>query len=160
MSGGIIASTQGPAIDTESVEKINPNGVLLVSGGEATRTLVNDTKYIEFIKNLAEKSSNCLTVCTDSALLAKTGLLDNKKATSNKKAMKWVQSFNKNVNWVEKARWVVDGKYYTSSGVSAGTDMALGFIADQKGLEIAKTVAKNIEYMWNDDPQNDPFVRQ
>lgn len=86
--------------------------------------------------------------------------MDNKKATSNKKATKWVQSLNKNVNWVEKARWVVDGKYYTSSGVSAGTDMALGFIADQKGLEIAKTVAKNIEYMWNDDPQNDPFVRQ
>ena len=30
----------------------------------------------------------------------------------------------------KKARWVVDGRFYTSSGISAGMDMALGFIAD------------------------------
>lgn len=81
--------------------------------------------------NLVLNSQNCLTVCTGSALLAKTGLLNMKKATSNKKAFAWVKSVNNNVKWVEEARWVVDGKFYTSSGVSAGMDMVLGFIRDQ-----------------------------
>ena len=49
--------------------------------------------------------------------------------------------------WIEKARWVVSGKYYTSSGVSAGIDMALGFIEDLYGLKNAEDIAKNIEYV-------------
>lgn len=104
------------------------------------------------------KSKYCLSVCTGSALLAKTGLLNNKKATSNKKAFEWVKSINANVLWIEKARWVVDQKYYTSSGVSAGIDMVLGFVAERFGMIEAKKIAENIEYIWNSDPNNDPFA--
>lgn len=41
--------------------------------------------------------------------------------------------------------------------VLAGTDMALGFVSDQKGKEVALATAKNIEYLWNDNPEADPF---
>ncbi|WP_259472652.1 hypothetical protein [Clostridium estertheticum] len=43
---------------------------------------------------------------------------------------------NSNVQWENCARWVVDGKFYTSSGISAGIYMALGFVADIIGLEL------------------------
>jgi transcriptional regulator GlxA family with amidase domain len=52
---------------------------------------------------------------------------------------------------------VKDGSIYTSSGVSAGTDMALGFVADLLGHAVAKQVSAEIEYEWNEDPGNDPF---
>jgi len=39
---------------------------------------------------------------------------------------------------VKKGRWINDGNIYTSSGVSAGIDMTLGFIADLLGYEVAK----------------------
>lgn len=81
------------------------------------------------LKHLAEESHFCLSICTGSALLAKCGVLNNIKATSNKKALEWVKQTNENVIWIDKARWVVDGKFYTSSGVSAGMDMALGFVS-------------------------------
>jgi len=65
---------------------------------------------------------------------------------------------NLEVNWVYKARWVRDNKFYTSSGVSAGIDMILGFVADKFSEEKAKEIADNIEYIWNDDPSEDMFA--
>jgi transcriptional regulator GlxA family with amidase domain len=107
---------------------------------------------------LADKSKYCLSVCTGAALLAKTNLLNGKNATTNKKAYQWVCEQNRNVNWIKKARWVIDGKFYTSSGVSAGMDMALGFVSDALGREKAEDIARHIEYFWQDDKNNDPFA--
>lgn len=157
-SGGLISSKQGFKIETEKIASEDLSGILLIPGGSGTRTLVNDELFIEFLRKLVLNSQYCLTVCTGSALLAKTGLLDTKKATSNKKAFAWVKSVNNDVKWVEKARWVVDGNYYTSSGVSAGMDMVLGFIRDQLGVKTAMHISDYIEYIWNDDPDFDPFA--
>jgi transcriptional regulator GlxA family with amidase domain len=59
---------------------------------------------------------------------------------------------------VKQARWVVDGHFYTSSGVSTGMDMTLGFISDLHGDTIARNVADSIEYIWNADRNLDPFA--
>lgn len=109
------------------------------------------------LKHLAEESRFCLSICTGSALLAKCGVLNNRKATSNKKALEWVKQTNENVIWIDKARWVVDGKFYTSSGVSAGMDMALGFLSDQFGKDKAYEISEFIEYIWNEDKSKDIF---
>ena len=61
------------------------------------------------------------------------------------------------VEWVSKARWVKDGSFYTSSGVSAGMDMSLAVIASLYGKEKALDIANNAEYVWNQDPDDDPF---
>lgn len=160
LNGGIIMSTQGTSIITEKVETATKGGILVIPGGKGTRTLVNDSQLLQALKEAAELSNYCLSVCTGSALLAKTGLLDNKKATSNKKAFDWVASVNSSVNWIRSARWVVDGKYYTSSGVSAGIDMALGFIKDRFGEQEAKDIANHIEYIWNEDCSKDVFAKE
>ena len=128
--GGLIKSRQGYAIKTVSTIECRPNSVLVIPGGQGTRKLVNDDIFISKLRTLCQSAEYVLSICTGSVLLAKTGVLDNRKATSNKKAFEWVQSVSSNVNWIRKARWVVDGKYYTSSGVSAGMDMALGFVND------------------------------
>jgi transcriptional regulator GlxA family with amidase domain len=158
MNGGIILSAHNVPVMTENVSSMDLSGILLVPGGMGARTLVNDPNFISRLKNIVEKSTWCLTVCTGSGLIAKTGLLDGHSATSNKMAFEWAKSTGENVNWIYKARWVVDKKYYTSSGVSAGIDMSLGFLADRFGEEYAKTKAKFIEYEWQNDKDNDPFA--
>jgi transcriptional regulator GlxA family with amidase domain len=60
---------------------------------------------------------------------------------------------------VERARWVEDGPFVTSSGVSAGTDMALAVISRLYGREIAERIADLTEYEWQSDPDRDPFAR-
>ncbi len=158
LNGGVIVSAQGTSIITEKVESVSKEGILVIPGGKGTRILVNDKQFLQVLKDTAESSIYCLSVCTGSALIAKTGLLNNKKATSNKKAFDWVASINSDVNWIRKARWVVDGKYYTSSGVSAGIDMTLGFVKDRFGEQKASDIAKHIEYIWNEDCSKDLFV--
>jgi len=158
ISGGTITSKQKTQIVTQSVSDIDFKGILFIPGGEGTRKLVNDEKAIRTLKKIAESSKFCITVCTGTALLAKTGLINGVKATSNKRAFEWVKSIKPEVKWVYKARWVRDSKYYTSSGVSAGMDMTLGFISDRFGKEKSKEIANRIEYVWNDDPEQDIFA--
>lgn len=98
--------------------------------------------------------------CTGSALLAKSGRLDGHKATTNKTAFDWVTSQGPEVLWQRKARWVEDGRFITSSGVSAGIDMALSAIALMHGTATAEEVAFWSEYEWHDDPRWDPFAER
>lgn len=155
--GGGVESQQGLVFETQPWEKI-AHGPLLIPGGYGTRPLVEDAAYLAKLRQLAEAAPYVLTVCTGSALLARTGLLDGRQATSNKLSFDWVLSQGPQVRWQKKARWVKDGKYYTSSGVSAGMDMALGFIAEHFGIAKAEEIARFTEYVWNRDPAQDPFA--
>jgi putative intracellular protease/amidase len=63
--------------------------VLLVPGGQGTRHESNIAPSVEFVKRAFPKLRYFLTVCTGSALAAKAGVLDGKRATSNKQAFEW-----------------------------------------------------------------------
>lgn len=160
VNGGLVKSSQNVRVDTNlytsesDVEKI-----LLVPGGNGTREKIHDNDFINLIKNISNQSKYILSVCTGSALLAKTGILNTKRATTNKRAFKWVVDQDKDVLWVKEARWVKDDKIYTSSGVSAGIDMTLGFIEDLMGKEKALEISQSIEYIWNENSKYDPFSK-
>lgn len=159
--GGPIKNSHGVSIITENFEDIK-NGVdiFLIPGGFGTRKEVDNILLIDKIREISQLSKFVLTVCTGSALLSKTGLLDGKKATSNKRAFDWVITQGKNVNWIKRARWTIDDKYYTSSGVSAGMDMTIGFLNDIHGIEFARKVAFDIEYNWKENKDDDNFSGQ
>lgn len=158
LSGGHIENKHGVSILTDKLNNITDDlEVFLIPGGLGTRIEVKNATLIQKIKEIANSCNYILTVCTGSALLAKTNLLDNRHATSNKRAFAWVITNGENVLWDKQARWTVDGKFYTSSGVSAGMDMSLGFLADRHGIEFARKVAFEIEYHWNEDKNNDIF---
>lgn len=155
--GGEVVNAQGLRVIAEPVSAADPRGALLLPGGRGTRSLAGDGEFLALLRKLADASAYCLSVCTGSALLAGCGALDGREATSNKRALDWAKSCGGKVLWRDTARWTTDGKFYASSGVSAGMDMALGFVADRFGRERAAEIARQIEYRWNDDPDDDPF---
>lgn len=159
LSGGLIRNTHGVSILTEKLTQQSID-IFILPGGLGTRKEVDNFLLIDLIRQISTTSLYVLTICTGSALLAKTGLLDNKKATSNKRAFDWVTSQGPKVNWIKRARWTVDGKYYTSSGVSAGMDMTLGFLSDLHGRDLARKTAFEIEYNWTEDKEHDNFSEQ
>ncbi len=158
LDGGIVRNAQGMEVLTSRIEALEPESVLVIPGGRGTRALVGNERFLNGISELVQNAGYVLSICTGSALLAKAGVLDGLKATSNKKAFEWAKSNSNQVTWVYHARWVNDGKFYTSSGVSAGMDMALGFVRDLYGMEKAEKIAQDIEYVWNKDSEADPFA--
>lgn len=159
LQGGLTGNRHGVNMPTERLDTLKDwTEIFLIPGGYGTRKEVNNQALTDAIKSVSEISKYVLTVCTGTALLARTGLLDGKQATSNKKAFSWVMENGPNVQWNKTARWVTAGKFYTSSGVTAGMDMSLGFIEEQHGLALATRVANDIEYAWIRDKDNDSFV--
>ena len=157
---GPVRSRQGPCVHTDVQFAANQQyDLLLVPGGIGTRKLVTSDQLLDWIRGAALKADFVLSVCTGSALLAAAGLLDGRKATSNKLAFEWVVSQGPNVIWEMQARWVKDGRFYTSSGVAAGIDMSLGVISDLLGEDKAQHVANWTEYTWHKDAGFDPFAK-
>ncbi len=155
-----VASAQGPrsVIDDHFAED-RAYDVLLVPGGMGTRREVENAALLQWLARAAGQAEIVASVCTGSALLAKAGLLDGRRATTNKLAFDWVARQRPAVQWQRRARWVEDGKFFTSSGVSAGMDMALALVARLCGIERARQAALWAEYVWAEDSENDPFAR-
>jgi transcriptional regulator GlxA family with amidase domain len=157
---GAVPSNQGP-VSIADAALANADGldVLLVPGGMGTRREVANAPFIDELRRLCARARFVASVCTGSALLAKAGVLDGVSATSNKRAFTQVASRFPKVRWVAQARWVEDGKFFTSSGVSAGMDMALGLIARMYDTETSMRIARQAEYDWHQDNGWDPFAK-
>jgi len=136
----------------------SPADVVFVPGGLGTRALAKDAKFLARLRELAASATLVLSVCTGSLLLGAAGVLDGRAATTNKLAYSSVVDACPRVDWRPKARWVKDGPFYTSSGVSAGTDMAHSFLKELVGERSARLVAKLAEYLPNEDADEDPFA--
>ena len=155
----------GPAVMVEHAFSDDVDfDILLVPGGTGTRALVNDTGFIASLNAACEKASIVASVCTGAGLLARTGILDHKQATSNKTAWAWVLEQGTEVDWNGAPRWVdlVDKEtqtgIITSAGVSAGIDMALALIADLDGEQVAENACVIMEYSRLKNPAKDEFA--
>ena len=157
---GPVASIQGPRSVVDMAIADSPGfDVILVPGGFGTRREALNPPFLGALAALAARSRYVTSVCTGAALLAKAGILDGRKATTNKRAYAWVVSQGPKVEWIAKARWVEDGKFFTSSGVSAGMDMTLGLIARVCGRQASLEAAQDAEYEWHEDSTWDPFAK-
>ncbi len=156
---GPITSAQGAqVIATRCAADLETVDILLVPGGAGSRTLVEDAEFLDWLNNLGSRARLVASVCTGSALLAAAGLLEGKRATSNKLAFDWATSFGNEVTWVKAARWVEDGDRWSSSGVAAGMDMAVALISSILGKEAGRFAARKIEYRPQTDGTVDPFA--
>jgi putative intracellular protease/amidase len=164
---GPVSPSRGPDVApagpqtlvARSFADCEPPDVVFIPSGWGTRRQVANPAMLGFLRAAAQRAEFVASVCTGSAVLAAAGILDGKRATSNKAAFSWVRTQGSKVQWIPQARWVVDGKFWTSSGVSAGIDMALALLARIAGDALARTLAKHFEYEWHDDPAWDPFAK-
>ena len=157
-SVGPVASFQGPQTIADFDYQTCPAlDLILLPGGFGTIQELENQVILSFLKERVPSANVTMSVCSGSWLLAKAGLLDGRRATSNKFYFKMATQQSSRVQWVSEARWVEDGSVFTSSGVSAGMDMSLAVIASLFGEDKAMEIADYTEYVWNKDPDEDPF---
>jgi len=159
-TAGRVAPVLGPATLTEyGFADCPPLDLLLVPGGLGTIAALGNAALIDFLRERAADARCTMSVCTGSALLAKAGVLDGLRATSNKQFFDLSVQQSDRVEWVPAARWVDAGRVVTSSGVSAGMDMALAVIERLFGAEAAERIGVLTEYTRHRDAGVDPFAK-
>ena len=157
---GHISSVCGPAcVATVGFSNCPNLDVLLVPGGQGTRKQVSNPVLMSFLRHLYPNLELLASICTGAGLLAAAGLLNGRRATSNKQSFAWVVSQSPHVTWIPEARWVEDGNIITAGGVAAGMDMALHLVERLAGADMANLTAQYTEYDWHRDPSWDPFAR-
>ncbi|KAF2477697.1 class I glutamine amidotransferase-like protein [Lindgomyces ingoldianus] len=136
--------------------------VLIVPGGPGIRSpYLNST--LKYIRETTPNAKHVITICTGAGLAARAGILNGKKATTNKTSWPNIIPFGPNTTWIPHARWVIDESgtppIWSSSGVTAGLDLMLSFVETYYGKENATFIAKLMEYERHTDPSWDPFAR-
>ena len=154
---GSMSGAKMPTVNADySFDDAPALDILLLPGGLGTIPELENSLMLDFLSHRAATAKITASVCSGSALLAKAGVLDGHKATSNKQFFSLATSSSDKVDWQQRARWVDDGPVVTSSGVSAGTDMALAIIARLFGQEMAEGIANRAEYSWHRNADEDP----
>jgi transcriptional regulator GlxA family with amidase domain len=148
-------------IATHTFEDAPHLDVIVVPGGAGYFRLVEEadnTRLEDFLARRAPTTDYLVSVCIGSVALARAGLLEGRRATTNKAAWTWATNHNhgSNITWVPSARWVNDGKIWTSSGVAAGIDMMWAFLRHVYGPILDKLV-NSIEYTPHTNADWDPF---
>ncbi|KAK0654557.1 dj-1 family protein, partial [Cercophora samala] len=102
---------------THTLSSPPPNlQVLLIPGGPGARS-PDLGPELAFIRQIFPKLQYLITICTGAGIAAQSGVLDGRRATTNKAAWAAVTAMGPKVKWVAPARWVEDGKAWSSSGV-------------------------------------------
>ncbi|KAF2420721.1 ThiJ/PfpI family protein [Tothia fuscella] len=138
-------------VPTHTFENAPELDVLIIPGGFGTRNTQKMLPIKSYLLTTFPTLKYCITICTGSAILASTDLLNSRRATTNKATYSSVTSPYPKVNWVRKARWVVDDSpgvtpVWSSSGVSAGIDVTFAFVEMLYGRVVAGEVADIMEY--------------
>jgi putative intracellular protease/amidase len=150
-----VTSMNGPSVmpnwDFAQALK-EPLDVLMVPGGGGTEAVLNDPAVLEWMPAMNKKMDIMASVCVGAAVLAKCGFLDGLPAATNHASFSWVATYGPAVLWDNVARWVDAGKYVSSAGVSAGTDLGFYLVSRLAGRAVAETAAISAEYDWHRDP--------
>ena len=118
---------------------------IIVPGGRGIRLEPNTRALItKFLTAHAQTARRVASVCTGIYALAETGLLDGRSVTTHWRYANDVQQRFPKLRVNANAIFLNDGKFYTSAGVTAGIDLALSFVEEDFGSELALAVAREI----------------
>lgn len=121
--------------------------ILIIPGTspEIVHKVSSDKKMMNWIVKQNEKTVMTMSVCTGGLILANTGLLDGRSATTHHWSLDELRSHPK-IKVQETTRFVVDGKFLTGAGVTSGIDVALQAIEIIHGKDVADDFALGMVY--------------
>ncbi|MGP8305315.1 DJ-1/PfpI family protein [Vibrio sp. YIC-376] len=123
--------------------------LLVVVGGVHTEEMTKLT-VLNWIKSVDQRASRVVSVCTGAFILASAGLLSGLTVTTHWEDIPDLNRCFPDLVVVDNQRWVTSGKYTTSGGISAGIDMSLYLVSQLHSRNLAKMVARQMEYNWQE----------
>ncbi|MFP5389991.1 MAG: GlxA family transcriptional regulator [Gammaproteobacteria bacterium] len=140
-AGGPVKSSFGIDVDTEA---IGGGGwdTLVVAG--ATELAPADPLLVEQLKKVVPVTRRTAATCTGAFVLAETGLLDDRFATTHWAAARHLQSRYPKIKVDEDKIYIKDGPIWTSAGMTACLDLSVALVEADLGIEVARAVARKL----------------
>ena len=144
LRAGTVRTSSGVGlVAPRSLDQIGgPIDTLIVAGGLGTREAVRDRRLVSWIKRVAPRARRISSVCTGAFLLGEAGLLEGRRVTTHWAACEALQRRFPAARVERDPIFVRDGKVATSAGVTAGMDLALELVEEDRGRDLALTVAR------------------
>ena len=141
---GPITSSCGLQIIADKAYSDVQDGIdtLLIAGTPDVSCLLCDPALQDWVRTMAPQVRRLASVCTGAFLLAESGLLDGRRATSHWDYCDWLARDYPAVNVEADRIFVRDGFISTSGGITSGIDMALSMVEEDWGSELALLVAR------------------
>ncbi|MFK0087358.1 GlxA family transcriptional regulator [Pseudomonas sp. NPDC090755] len=142
LSGGLVRTSSGLSIATEALPVAAPIDTLIIVGSPAVPAGDWLPPMADIIQRMALHARRTASVCTGAFVLAETGLLDGRVATTHWNYAPHLQARYPALRVDGDRIWTEDGAVWTSAGMSAGIDMALAMIERDLGKEVVRSVAR------------------
>ena len=146
-----ITTTMGLKITPSYTFATCPKPDVLVIPGGTVGGSVEDAVTLQWIRNEAKDAKHVMSVCNGAFIFAKTGLLDGLSATTYADLIDALRKEQPKVKVVSDKRFVDNGEFITTAGLSAGIDGSLHVIELLEGHGAAQAVALRMEYDWRPD---------
>lgn len=140
LEGGPVRSSAGVEVGTEALANDMFDTVFLPGG----RPCLEDD-CVDLVAALADVASRCrraASVCTGAFLLARTGLLDGRQATTHWRHLPTLRQRHPHIRTDPEAFFVQDGPIWTATGTNAGIDLALAMVEQDFGAAAARATAQ------------------
>jgi transcriptional regulator GlxA family with amidase domain len=142
IEGGQVRSSVGAIVDTERADEHASADTWMVSGVVNPLIQSASDAQLQFLRNVAGRSRRTVGLCTGSFVLAEAGLLDGRHVTTHwayAEAMR--QRFPSARVDVDRI-FIDDRGVWTSAGLTAAMDLALGIVESDLGHALANKVAR------------------
>ena len=119
---------------------------LVIAGGDepTLRAAVVDAELMDWLRARAPRTRRIATVCVGAMVLAASGLIDGRRATTHWEYCGLMQQMFPAVEVEPDAIFVAEPPFYTSAGVTAGIDLCLSLVEADCGSAVALAVARNL----------------
>jgi len=142
--GGTVRSSSGIGVDSLPLSDDTQVDSWLVAGVLTPVEEPASAGIVHFLQTTALQARRIAGVCTGAFVLAQAGLLDKKRATTHWAHARSLLQLHPDIQLEDDRIFIIDDRVWTSAGMTAGLDMALGMVEKDLGAEIARAVAHNL----------------
>ena len=150
--GGPVGTSAGLPLLTQPVGRVVGTAridTLIIPGGPGVHEALKDKDSVAWVRQQSARARRVASVCTGAFLLAETGLLDGRRATTHWKSCARLQERYPKIHVEHDPIYVTVGKIWSSAGVTAGIDLALALVEADLGRSIAMRVARQLVVFLN-----------
>ena len=140
-TGGPVSNSLGMRMDTNPITDLAYD-TLVVTG--ALEPEPSSPAVLAYVRDALQSCRRVAAICTGAFILAEAGLLDGRRATTHWYLARDLQKRFPKIRMEEDRIFIIDGQVWTSAGMSAGVDLALGMIEKDFGGEVSRSVARKL----------------